>query len=372
MERQGNEARAAACEDAASLRASPGAAPRDDGPPLLTGGVPREKARADGPRSVAEKPVCGTVLDAIGFKFDWYQATVRDGQGDKLASWAESLGDRVVEVPGLARKYRYRRGLKVLGKRSEDVCTVVWDADHGCSTIWASGDAAEPFVGRFRARFPEHDVTRVDVCKDFYTGLSFEDGQRRLAKIGEEVGVSMPYQDGDTRNHRAGRTQYLGSRSGLAHVRFYEKGKEVAAKHYGKGWEAHAAPQFVTSDGELFGVLGWVRLECEVRPELVEARQRLAKAERAAFWGVTPALRAVHQEFFGSGVEPTTIQRKTGQHPHEAKLRHMARQYANSLAWLQRHCDHLDREQADLAFGLAIRELLEARQSEQMTGFIRI
>jgi hypothetical protein len=360
----GLRARAQASEHARGRHAA------DAGPPLLTGGVPQGRAGASACQAVEEKPVGAGGADRLGLAFDWYQATVREADQVRLPLWAESLGHRAEECSGLARMYRYKRGLRVLSAGSQAVCSVLWDAPHGCGTVIASGEAARAFVGHFRARFPEHEVTRADVCRDFYSGLPFEEGQRRLREIGEIVGVAMPYQDGDVRSDRAGRTQYLGARGGVGLVRLYEKGKQVAAAWGRKG--AELALQFVTEDGELFRVCDWVRLECEVRPETKEARRLLASAPPASYWGVTPALRACYREFFGGEVEVSTIQRKTGQNPHEKKLRHMVRQYANSLAWLERQCCHLEGAEREQAFGLAVLELLRGYEAEQMSGYIRI
>lgn len=298
--------------------------------------------------------------------FDWYQASVQASQvgSREVVMWARGLGDEVREAPGLARMYRYGEAWRVYRDGVGPLCTVLGSADHGGSHVIASGEHAEPFARVFRSRFPEHQVTRADVAYDFFGGADYDRDRARLRVIAEAHRVSFP-QIADELDEGAGRTQYLGSPRSSARVRFYEKGLEVQGAM--RRQIAGGVPvTLVTEDGEIVEPSEWLRLECQVRPEKGEARQRLASAEPREFWGCSPVLRAVFQEFFGGEVETCSIQVKRGKSEAEKALLLLCLQYGRHLGRL------LEGAGSDEAFGRLIREQLEVIAFAKRTGMVAV
>lgn len=298
--------------------------------------------------------------------FDWYQASVQASQASSrdVLLWARGLGDEARPSPGLARMYRYGEAWHVFRQGVGPVCAVLGMAEHGGSHVIATGEHAAPFVGVFRREFPEHQVTRADVACDFFGGADYDRDRGRLRVIAEAHGVSFP-QIADDLDKGAGRTQYLGSPRSCARVRFYEKGLEMQGAM--RRQIAGGVPVvFVTEDGEILEPGEWLRLECQVRPEKGEARQELAVAEAREFWGCSPVLRSVYQEFFGSDVEARSIQVKRGKSEAEKALVCLCLQYGRHLGWLR------DQAGSDEAFGKLIREQVEAIALAKRTGMCAV
>lgn len=302
-------------------------------------------------------------------KFDWYQATVLADTCDlgKVLEWAELQGDEIRECNGLARQYRYERG-RALYRKGVGLFKVLDGPEHQGVHFITSGEAAHAFAGQLREACPCHSVTRADVALDIYQGGDYDRDRLRLRAIAERHRVSFQ-QVADDLNPRAGRTQYVGSPASSCRVRLYEKGLEQYQRvaMCMQGFKVGEGAQFVTDDGELFDPCGWVRLECQVRAERKDAREHLAQASPAAFWGCSPWLREVYGEFIGGQVDSCTIQLKRGMTDHEKAVRLMVRQWGKTIGRMFE-----DAKGDSGKVGGQLWSLLGEKERQRVSAFVRV
>lgn len=173
-------------------------------------------------------------------KWDWYSATVPEPPEAVLGALVagQDLAE-VVESRGLhsyARGAEVRRGERVLAR-------AFWGGVNGEDSTHVQGSGAEAawLVGLVRSQWPEHSVSRADVCEDWSHEKAWRWVSKITLRVAREWGVKTSTV-GDWIEARDGRTLYLGAPTSQLRARVYEKGLQL-------GLDPH-----------------WVRFELQVRP----------------------------------------------------------------------------------------------------------
>lgn len=191
-------------------------------------------------------------------RFDWYSATVHAEAEEVLATLVGPLGDLRDVQPGRGM-HGYIRGAEVV-RGDRKFASVWWGGNGDGVHVQATGEEAAETSQRLRDAYPEHAVTRVDVCED-YTAPGAWDVLSKLAlDTADEFGIRVNMA-GDWHRCRDGRTVYVGAPSSVARLRVYEKGIQLE------------------QDPD------WVRVELVTRPKGMDARARCATAAPAEFFG---------------------------------------------------------------------------------------
>ena len=176
------------------------------------------------------------------FRFDWYQATLNpEVEPLQALRWAQFLGESkpMKAMHGYDKAHDFGQIKILYGGHS---------GKYGVHVIIHGGDACHPLVDSFRAAFPDHRPSRMDVCMDFRASNAWS----AVSQVGRRSASKFDIQtttQGDWLEAKRGRTLYIGGRKSIFRARIYEKGHEMRAK--GKMPEAP---------------LDWVRLEFQVRP----------------------------------------------------------------------------------------------------------
>lgn len=192
-----------------------------------------------------------------GGAWDWYQASVWHGGHEAVLHHLRQGLDLAEVVPAKAM-HGYHCGAQVV--RGDAVLARVWWGGNPGVHVQATGARAGEVVTVLRERWPDHSVTRADVCMDWRQVGLFDELAGGLLAYAKRAGIAIN-QQGDWARGQA-RTLYLGAPSSAVRLVLYEKGYEVGA----------GAP------------LDWVRLEVRVRPGR-HARERVARWRPADAWG---------------------------------------------------------------------------------------
>lgn len=183
------------------------------------------------------------INDTKSFRFDWYQATLpRELEPLRVLGWARCFGEPkpCKAMHGYDVAFDCGSQVKILyGGHS---------GQYGVHVIIHGGDACQEAVESFRAAFPVHRPSRVDVCLDALG----DDAWKEMSGLGRKAALKHKIQTmvyGDWLEKKRGRTLYIGGRKSIYRARIYEKGHEMRIK--GKMPDAP---------------LDWVRLEFQIRP----------------------------------------------------------------------------------------------------------
>lgn len=285
--------------------------------------------------------------------WDWTRATIAAHHDLVIRAICEAAGEPLERVPGKGHHgYDSRVDLMRAGER---VATVNYGGRNGHPNAEASGDHADWFRAVLDCLAADWLPTRLDPCIDFVQKGLYD----KLRLIGLQVADEFRTPDGRPITFReivnpldpfAGRTFYLGTRSGEWFLRVYEKGLEGWKRPPGGGSPPDA-------------VRDLVRIEGEIKPKKPDARRRAALAAPAELFGVSGVLRVFAERALSMNVEPIRL-RERRQSNRDRALRAMGYQY-------QRHLGDLLRDLGgDLeAFGREIARLaaLEAVERD-MTG----
>lgn len=252
-----------------------------------------------------------------GFKFDWYQATLRN---DELAIEPRRLVDRLADdLGGLPEVTKGRNGYEVTSviysPAGGKLASVSYGGRNRWPNVMASGDDSPRLAEVLRDRWPDqHFVTRADVAWDVRGPRAFHDLRFQLVLAADQHGLKLR-EIGDPREGAtAGRTVYCGSRSSVTFVRLYEKGLELRGKAAGPA-EAEKIPEDL------------VRLEIEVKPPKLPGRAAVARMEPVDLWGCSRWTKKLAEDVLGvEDLERVALaaRRKTDD---ERVLEHLARQY---------------------------------------------
>lgn len=196
-------------------------------------------------------------------RFDAYQGNVWEGRFDQVAELiAHNVGGRVER--GRPRG-RYGIVLDVLDGASP----VGWVADDGVNSTayFEFKGERSPDVAEALRRHLEpgaHNVSRADVCDDFYEPGAFSrlvdliDRTKQDPRVNSEAIVPR---DGDR-----GQTVYWGSRTSAIRVRCYEKGKQKENLYLQRP--------------------NWARVEAQFRPSKSSQKALAATLNPVEFWGL--------------------------------------------------------------------------------------
>jgi hypothetical protein len=233
-------------------------------------------------------------------RWDWYSATVPESVDVVLAGLfpAGELVD-LVDAPGM---YSFDRS--VLAKRGDRVlCRAFWGGQNGDSSthLQGSGSGTSWLVDRVRAQWPDHRVSRADVCEDYSGARCW----RRLSKLGirvaDECGVKTRTA-GDWLRGKDGRTLYVGGRTSYVQGRIYEKGKQLGENP------------------------DWVRVELQARPS-GEGKAALATVEPVSLFGAARWTRELGSGLGMADVEALKLRDAWEPSTLERALRFCVRQY---------------------------------------------
>lgn len=241
-------------------------------------------------------------------QFDWYQATIPGGSPRALVDGLMGLEPGAVLVEGRGR-YGYQVTASVVLTGGEKLAEVWYGGPNGAPHVASTSAAAQVVAPWLREQFPDHAVTRADVCEDFQRPGVFEDLAAKLFGIADERGIKVQH-FGDWYRAQDGRTLKLGGRTSGVIARLYEKGIELRSR---------VPDLYQGAMREVFPD-DLVRLELQVRPR-DQARQRAAVMQPAEFWGFGAWAAALWEQVAGEpvrreavdkGYRPADIQRAYG------------------------------------------------------------
>jgi hypothetical protein len=231
--------------------------------------------------------VDNSVVRATLPSFDWYQATVNARVGDLLDSLEGiapgAVWEHLERVP-----YGYGRGFKL--QDADGVIGQLWEGGtHTKPHVLITGENAPQGAQVLRECFPEHWISRADVCRDSTDPGAYDVIQlaaldvaaRRRVKVGTA---------GDHLLTMEGRTLYLGAPSSAARGRLYDKRAELMHKVRGNPALLRAIPPHLT------------RLEIQVRPATRELKRACSMSEPEQLLGAAKWMRELSGLVFD--VEP--------------------------------------------------------------------
>ena len=260
-------------------------------------------------------------------KFDWYQATIHDADIYRvLLKVAPDLGcsefeaisfldGRDVSFSGPARlvpckaKNGYLRGLRfeqnVSASKPAPIAELWFDGNSGIHGVATGSASPSALSDAFKTHFPEHNVTRADVCIDWLEEGLFDRMASNLQAFAIDNNISLSNQGDWVRGQ--GRTLYVGSRKSTTMLRLYEKGYLVPG-----------------------GDRTWVRLEAVVRPAK-KAKQKVAFWEASKFWGASRWLSKAMAQLGSLNIEVDPVGTvRTNPDALRAKYA-LIRQYSNTM-----------------------------------------
>jgi len=207
-------------------------------------------------------------------RFDGYAGTIRGQEFPYVAEvLAGSLGG--VAGKGKARK-RYGEVIDV-DLAGHLAVWVGWDVANGAVYFEGKGDSSADLARAVRVYFPEHTVSRADVCDDYDEEGAFEKliNLTRAHKGPRVKGAYVHLSDdpGD------GKTWAAGVRGSPAFTRVYEAGKHPDRLHL-------CRPH-------------WARVEMEARPHTPAGKQAMARMKPLEVWGTAAWTHRVAEALSG-------------------------------------------------------------------------
>lgn len=275
-------------------------------------------------------------------RFDWYQATVSAGVDElkaSLSGLAVGSWEAMERVP-----HGYGFGA-VLNDADGAVVRLWWGGTHEYPHVVASGEPAQSAADLLRGEFPQHRVTRADVCTDYAEPGAYDRLQELALSVAKERGIKVGTA-GDHLLTMQGRTLYLGSSASHTRLRLYDKAAELRAKFDGQFAKLAEIPDELT------------RFECQVRPQTREAKAAAAIADPVALMGSAAWMRELVRRVDGLDLAPFQAGRAWRQSDDDRAYAAMLAQYGGILrrvcadlgSWeclgLQIGADLAEREQA--------------------------
>jgi hypothetical protein len=262
-------------------------------------------------------------MDLGGTKFDRYDASIPDADPRQVSDWisrhlAKTFdGEVVMEGGNGMHSFDQRLTWKVADdKKQPQLLMMQWGGRPVHPHVTQSGHRTPLFVTPFRASYPAHRVSRVDVCIDgrkqdlwANTFAMFDEIAGRDTRLAKSAQVySFPH------NPDHGDSYRLGADTSSWQVMAYEKGKERFAKTGDPSWRA------------LFDM---VRMEARFWPEKT-FKDRAAGMASEEFWGCSPILRELAGKFMNLDPEPVTM-KETRTADHDRAMAWMAKQAGPTL-----------------------------------------
>jgi hypothetical protein len=161
-------------------------------------------------------------------QFDWYQATLNISSSSINTVLSVFLAENDLSSSQTIRGINcYDQGIEVY-RGSNTLVRIYWsnlESIKGIHVV-SSGYQAIKQSEIIRKHFPDHGVARADSCADYIEPHSFDDLCSLALNIADKRYVKVVHQ-GDWHRAFEGRTLYLGSRSSVAQLCIYEKGKQL-------------------------------------------------------------------------------------------------------------------------------------------------
>jgi hypothetical protein len=251
--------------------------------------------------------------------FDWYQATVPAPVNDVLEACL-GLGDRV--------EFKHVKGLQGYAVR-----TLVTDDGVSMGHVMHGGvhehphaqftsDAAVPGSAMLRQSFPDHSVSRVDVCQDYSDPDAFDRMLPVLLDAAKRHRVTVDTR-GDHLLRQEARTVYLGAPSSAVRIRQYDKAAELRAKFSSDPVRSQQVPQHLT------------RVEAQIRPQHKLIKRTFAYIEPEQCMGSSPWLREIWSQIGGMDVTPVQVGKAWRQSDDERIYSALLAQYGKTLLRLR-------------------------------------
>ena len=251
--------------------------------------------------------------------FDWYQATIRE-PADEVLEVCLSLGDRC-SLEHTKGRQGYATTTRVLDQDGL-VGQVLHGGSHPYPHVIFTSEQAQPGAELIRARFPLHEVTRLDAREDFGDAGAFDRMLPALLSAAERHRVRVDTR-GDHLLRKEARTVYLGAPSSAVRLRQYDKAAELRSKFAADPVRLASVPENLT------------RLEAQVRPQTHEGRKQFATIEPLAVMGSSAWLRDVWQAVAGMDLEPVQVGKPWRQSDDDRAYAYMLAQYGARLARLK-------------------------------------
>lgn len=252
-------------------------------------------------------------------RFDWYQASVsaevpalqaalRDGLGDHQPRW-EPMQRAPHGFGSAARLVDYDGSRAMLW----------WGGMHARPHVVVSGESAPAASQLLRAEFPQHYVSRVDVCTDYGEPGAYDRLQGLALGVAQERGIKVGTA-GDHLLTKEGRTCYLGSTKSHTRMRLYDKAAELRAKFADQPAKLAEIPETLA------------RLEFQVRPQTPAAKASAAVADPVALMGSAAWTRELVQRVDGLSLEPFMAGRPWRQADDDRAYAALLAQYGGLLS----------------------------------------
>lgn len=239
-------------------------------------------------------------------RFDWYQATVRDGSADEVLAGLSRVWD-LSSIESIRGQNSYTDGARVY-RGDSTLARVYWGGQNGCDPhVISSSDSSPEVAQHLRAWHPEHHVTRVDVCEDYNGVGTWDLMYDGLTAFAAQFRLSTELR-GDYLDAKKGRTLYLGAPSSVVRGRLYEKGHESG--HSDKTW---------------------VRFELQVKPKRPAAREYMAKAQPHEAYGLSSWSSALYRYFSDDKIERIRAGTLHAPTDDQRAYQHMVKQYGPLL-----------------------------------------
>ena len=243
------------------------------------------------------------------FVFDWYQATFYDVSAETMINALLGHYDMSTAKP-IKGQNSYLYGWSI---SRGDVCIarVFWGGVNGPYPHVISTSDSAPGVSSFlRDNFPDHRITRADVCEDYTGDGTWDLLYSELERFALHKGLKLS-QVGDYTRGENGRTLYVGSPKSIVYLRLYEKGHESG--HSDKNW---------------------VRLEIVVRPKKAKAREHFASQPPQAFFGASAWSLELYGHLTSLSVPRVVSGTVRAPSDDEKAFQHLISQYTNVLGRL--------------------------------------
>jgi hypothetical protein len=241
-------------------------------------------------------------------RFDWMQATVTEDP--KIL--ADMLGGNLRAEISDGKGLNGYRASYVLKRRDETLARVLYGGANGRPHVIATGAATDDVVPALRLGWQgAHTVTRMDSASDFDEVGGYDRVREVLLELATSSRMQVQEIESTKGGHRS-RTIYLGAPASRVRVRLYEKGMFERQKGQ------HDAPE------------GWFRLEAQIRPDGLRAREKAAELDAVGAWGQSPMLRKLATAVLGIDVEPVKMQLKR-EPDYMRALQFLVKQYGPTL-----------------------------------------
>lgn len=203
--------------------------------------------------------------------FDWYQATVPE---DFLV-----IVDGVMALLPGAKEIKfdefggngYKGTARFIDASGDTISTLLFNSKSAAPNLRGTGKHSAPIAKLVRELWPEHTVSRLDVCEDLSEAGFFEKTVKTLKSIASEHKIESGRSFIPDIAEK-GSTYYLGAPKSQTMIRCYEKGKELLAK-------GECTPEEYDPNH--------VRVEIQCRPKTRDAKSKFASIEPDAVWGVS-------------------------------------------------------------------------------------